>query len=157
MIDGQHNPPANIWNYNIHEAQKYLSVTNHMTGPNPLLVNKDWYDSLPSDLQRTFAEVAVEALAFSDKLARKAETELLKKLGDHMEVNLLTPEGLATFQKAVVPVYKDGVKRETSLLKTLTQHALPPHPAQASSMGIAWSQNWERASPQRITQWTLSS
>ncbi|MDE0114432.1 MAG: TRAP transporter substrate-binding protein, partial [Albidovulum sp.] len=41
VIDGQHNPPANIWNYKIHEVQKYLSVTNHMTGPDPLLVNKE--------------------------------------------------------------------------------------------------------------------
>ena len=27
VIDGQHNPPANIYNYKIYEVQKYLSVT----------------------------------------------------------------------------------------------------------------------------------
>ncbi len=109
VIDGQHNPPANIWNYKIHEVQKYLSVTNHMTGPDPLLVNKDWYDSLPSDLQQTFDEVAVEAMAKSDAMAREAEFALLDKLGEHMEVNTLSAEGIATFQEAVKPVYQSGV------------------------------------------------
>ena len=109
VIDGQHNPPANIWNYKIYEVQKYLSVTNHMTGPDPLLVSKPWYDSLPADLQATFDEVAVEALILSDTLAREAESVLLEKLGEHMEVNTLTPEGIATFQEAVVPVYDDAI------------------------------------------------
>lgn len=109
VIDGQHNPPANIWNYNIYEVQKYLSVTNHMTGPDPLLVSKPWYDSLPEDLQQIFDEVAVEALVLSDKLARAAETELLEKLGEHMEVNHLTAEGIATFREAVEPVYDDAI------------------------------------------------
>ena len=113
VIDGQHNPPANIWNYKIYEVQKYLSVTNHMTGPDPLLVNKQWYDSMPDDLQQIFDEVAVETLILSDKLARAAETELLGKLGEFMEINELTPEGIATFQGAVKPVYDDGISKGT--------------------------------------------
>ena len=109
VIDGQHNPPANIWNYKLYEVQKYLSVTNHMTGPDPLLVSKEWYDSLPEDLQQIFDEVAVEAMAKSDEMARAAEFELLGKLGEHMEINELTPEGIATFQEAVQPVYQAGI------------------------------------------------
>ncbi|MCY4543252.1 MAG: TRAP transporter substrate-binding protein [Rhodobacteraceae bacterium] len=112
-IDGQHNPPANIWNYKIYEVQKYLSVTRHMTGPDPLLVNKEWYDSMPADLQQIFDEVSVEALILSDKLARAAEDELLVALGEHMEVNELTAEGIATFQEAVQPVYQMGVDNGT--------------------------------------------
>ena len=109
VIDGQHNPPANIWNYKIHEVQKYLSVTNHMTGPDPLLVNKEWYDSLPEDLQQLFDEVAVEALALSDELARQAETELLEKLSQEMEVNYLTEEAMDGFRAAVQPVYQQFI------------------------------------------------
>jgi len=109
VLDGQHNPPANIWNYNLHEVQKYLSVTNHMTGPDPLLVDKDWYDGLPADLRSIFDEVAVEALALNDELAQKAEMVLLDKLGAHMEVNFLDDAGIATFKDAVQPVYQDGI------------------------------------------------
>ena len=109
VIDGQHNPPANIYNYKLYEVQKYLSVTNHMTGPDPMLVSKEWYDSLPADLQKIFDEVAVEAMAMNDELAQAAETDLLSKLGETMEVNTLTPEGIETFKAAVQPVYKAGV------------------------------------------------
>ena len=109
VIDGQHNPPANIWNYKVHEVQKYLSVTNHMTGPDPLLVNKAWYDNLPTDLQQVFDEVAVDALAHSDKLARQAEVELLAKLNEVMEVNYLTDAAVNGFRDAVKPVYQQMI------------------------------------------------
>lgn len=109
VIDGQHNPPSNIWNSKLYEVQKYLSVTNHMTGPDPMLINKAWYDGLPADLRQIIDEVSVEALRRNDELARKAEFELLDKLGAYMEVNHLTPEGIATFQAAVQPVYRGGI------------------------------------------------
>jgi tripartite ATP-independent transporter DctP family solute receptor len=109
VLDGEHNPPANIYNYKHYEVTKYLSVTNHMTGPDPLLVNKEWYDTLPADLQQIFDEVAVEAMTKYVAMAREAETDLLNELGKSLEVNYLTPEGLATFQEAVKPVYQQGV------------------------------------------------
>ena len=111
VIDGQHNPPANIWNYKIHEVQKFLSVTNHMTGPDPLLVSKEWYDGLPADLQQVFDEVAVEALALSDQLAREAETELLGKLSEVMEVNYVSDEALDGFRAAVGSVYDQFIEK----------------------------------------------
>ncbi len=109
VIDGQHNPPQNIWDFNIHEVQDYLTLSNHMTGPDPLIVNKAWYDGLPTDLQATFDEVAVEAMAMSDQLYRDAETNIIGELGKHMEINELTPEALVGFQEAVGPVYQQMI------------------------------------------------
>ncbi|WP_424942117.1 TRAP transporter substrate-binding protein [Aliiroseovarius crassostreae] len=109
VIDGQHNPPANIWNAKFYEVQKYLSVTNHMTGPDPLLINADWYNGLPEDLQQIVNEVADEALKLNDELAQAAEFDLLDKLGAEMEINTLSPEGIATFVSAVQPVYQAGI------------------------------------------------
>lgn len=105
VIDGQHNPPQNIWDFNVHEVQKYLSLTNHMTGPDPLIVNKAWYDSLPADLQQIFDEVAVEALAMSDSLYRAAETSVIEDMAEFVEINTLEAEALVGFQEAVKPVY----------------------------------------------------
>lgn len=109
VIDGQHNPPANIWSGKFYEVQKYLSVTNHMTGPDPLMMNKAWYDGLPADLQEIIDEVAVEALRLNDELSRQDETRLLDELGEFMTVNTLTPEGLQTFKDAVAPIYQAGI------------------------------------------------
>ncbi len=105
VIDGQHNPPQNIWDFNVHEVQKYLSLTNHMTGPDPLIVNKAWYDSLPTDLQKLFDDVAVEALSMSDNLYREAEVGVIEDMKAFVEVNTLEASDLVGFQEAVAPVY----------------------------------------------------
>ena len=109
VIDGQHNPPQNIWDFKIHEVQKFMTLSNHMTGPDPLIVNKAWYDGLPADLQQVFDEVAVEALAMSDKLYRDAEASVIDDLAEFMEINTLTPEALAEFQEKVQPVYQQMI------------------------------------------------
>ena len=109
VIDGQHNPPQNIWDFKIQEVQKYMSLTNHMTGPDPLMVNKAWFDTLPADLQQIFDDVAVEALAMSDNMYREAETKVIEDLKAYMEVNTLTPEALDGFRQAVAPVYDEMI------------------------------------------------
>lgn len=109
VIDGQHNPPQNIWDFNIHEVQKYLTLSNHMTGPDPLIVNKTWYDGLPDDLKAIFDEVAVEAMSMSDMRYREAETKIVDELAKHMEINNLSSDALMGFQEAVAPVYQQMI------------------------------------------------
>ncbi|WBU53012.1 TRAP transporter substrate-binding protein [Paracoccus sp. SCSIO 75233] len=79
VIDGQHNPPQNIWDFKIQEVQKYLTLSNHMTGPDPLIVNKAWYDGLPDDLKVIFDDVAQETLAMSDDMYREAEAKIVRR------------------------------------------------------------------------------
>lgn len=110
VIDGQHNPPQNIWDFKVHEVQKYMTLTNHMTGPDPLIVNKAWYDGLPADLQAIFDEVAVEALAMSDDLYRDAETKVIDEMKAFVEINELDADALAGFQAAVGPVYAQMIE-----------------------------------------------
>lgn len=109
VIDGQHNPPQNIWDFKIHEVQKYMTLSNHMTGPDPLIVSKAWYEELPEDLQKIFDEVAIDAMKKSDELYRAAEGKVIGDLGEFMEINTLTPEALAGFQAAVKPVYEQMI------------------------------------------------
>ena len=68
VIDGQDNPPSNIWDFKMHEVSKYLTVTNYATGPDPFIVNLDWYNKLPPDLQKIFNRVAKETMAKSDQM-----------------------------------------------------------------------------------------
>ncbi|KZK79019.1 Sialic acid-binding periplasmic protein SiaP precursor [Pseudovibrio sp. Ad13] len=111
VIDGQDNPPANIWDFKVHEVQKFMSITNYSTGPDPLLVSKAWYDGLPADLQKTFDEVAVEALLLSDKMYREAEAELIKKMSEYVTINYVEGDTLKGFQSAVQPVYDTFVNK----------------------------------------------
>lgn len=105
VIDGQDNPPANIWAFKIQEVQKFMSITNYSTGPDPLIVNKAWYDGLPDDLKTVFDAVAVEALEMSDRLYRDGEADLIRELGEFMEINYVEGDDLAAFSALAQPVH----------------------------------------------------
>ena len=58
VIDGQDNAPSNIYDYKIYEQQKYVTISNYATGPDPFMVNLAWFNTLPPDLQALHDEVA---------------------------------------------------------------------------------------------------
>ncbi len=105
VIDGQDNAPSNLWDMRIHEVQKYLTITNYSTGPDPFMVNLAWYESLPSDLQRIFDAAAREAIAYSDRMNRESEQAYIRKLSEHLETNYVEGGGLEPFREAARPVY----------------------------------------------------
>ena len=111
VVDGQDNAPSNIWDFKVHEVSKYLTISNYATGPDPLMVNLTWFDSLPEDLQRIFNEVAVETLALSDRENRSKEQEFISMLSAKLEVNTLSEAELEPFRKAVEPVYQHFVDK----------------------------------------------
>ena len=110
-VDGQDNAASNIWDYKIHEVSRYMTVTNYATGPDPFLVNLDWYESLPADLQQIFDRVATETIAYSDKLNREKEQEYIDKLSEELQVNYVRGDDLQPFRRAVEPVIKHYVDR----------------------------------------------
>lgn len=106
VIDGQDNAPSNLWEMRIHEVQTYLSISNYSTGPDPFMVNLDWYETLPADLQEEFDVAAREAIAYSDQMNRSSETEYIEKLSQVLETNFITGNELGRFRKATEPVYE---------------------------------------------------
>ena len=113
VVDGQDNPPSNIWDYHIHEVSKYVTVTHYSTGPDPFMVHLGWYESLPEDLREIFDQAARESMALSDQLNRDMEQQYLDRLADHLEVNILNESQLQPFREAVGPVYEHFVAQGT--------------------------------------------
>ncbi len=110
VLDGQDNPPSNIWDYKIYEVQDYMTITHYSTGPDPFIVSLDWYESLEEDLQSLFDEVAAEAISYSDELNRQSEQEYIDRLRDELSVNVLTTEQQRAFRALVAPVYEHYVE-----------------------------------------------
>mgnify|MGYP002842655661 CR=1 FL=1 len=111
VVDGQDNAPSNILDFKVYEVSKYLTITNYATGPDPFLVNLDWYDRLPNDLQKIFDEVANKTMDLSDKLNREKEQDFINKLTHHLEVNYVIGPSLQPFREAVKPVYQHFVDK----------------------------------------------
>ncbi len=106
VVDGQDNAVSNIWDFKIYEVQKYLTISYYATGPDPFMVNLDWYNKLPNDLKIIFDQVAVETMQYSDQMNREKENIYLKQLSEKLETNFVTPDNLEKFRSATVPVYQ---------------------------------------------------
>ena len=106
VVDGQDNAVSNIWDFKVYEVQEYLSITNYATGPDPFMVNLEWYNKLPDSLKIIFDETAVEAMKYSDQLNREKEAEYLTLLSEKLKTNYVTPENLEKFREATKPVYQ---------------------------------------------------
>jgi C4-dicarboxylate-binding protein DctP len=111
VVDGQDNAVSNIWDYKVYEVQKYLTITNYAIGPDPFMVNLEWYNSLPGDLKEIFDEVAIEAMRYSDQLNRENEAKYIKLLSEKLETNYVTPDNLEKFREATKPVYQYFVNK----------------------------------------------
>ncbi len=106
VVDGQDNAVSNIWDFKIYEVQKYLTISYYATGPDPFMVNLDWYNTLPTELKKIFDQVAVETMRYSDQLNRENEDLYIKQLAEKIETNFVTPENLEKFRTATIPVYQ---------------------------------------------------
>ena len=111
VLDGQDNPPSNIWDYKLFEVQKFMTLSNYSTGPDPFIVNLNWYESLPSELRKTFDEVAEETIALSDRLNRESEERYIALLAREMELIRLEPEEIQPFRRLTEPVASDFIAR----------------------------------------------
>jgi C4-dicarboxylate-binding protein DctP len=106
VLDGQDNPPSNIWDYKIYEVQDFMTITHYSTGPDPFIVSLEWYESLDADLQELFDVVATEAIRYSDELNRQSEATYVERLRDELIVNVLNSEQQQSFRSLVAPVYE---------------------------------------------------
>lgn len=125
VVSAQENPFESIYTSALHEVQDYMTVTNHAQQIQVIIVNKDWYDSLDSELQDALDEAGREAMEYQRELA-KEEAEEFKKLieaeGD-LEVNELTEEEITVFRELSEPFYEEFAVSEyqIELLEAIQQ------------------------------------
>ena len=111
VVDGTTAPPSDLWDRRQYEVLDWITVDSHATGPDPLMVNLEWYRRMPVDLQTVFDEVAREALVYSDELYMKTEEEIIAKLGEGVEIIRPAPSVRAEMRARTKPVYEFFVKR----------------------------------------------
>jgi C4-dicarboxylate-binding protein DctP len=111
VVDGTTAPPSDLWDRRQYEVLDWITIDSHATGPDPLMVNLEWYEKLPPDLRRTFDQVARETMAHSDELYSKSEDEIIEKLGEHVGIIHPTPEVRGLMRERTKPVYHFFVDR----------------------------------------------
>jgi len=81
VIDGQENPYTTCVGFSIHEVCKYISETNHNYTTLSFMMDKNFYESMPEDIQAALAEAATEA--------GKKGTEINREMADAKKQEML--------------------------------------------------------------------
>ena len=105
VVDGQYNPYSNIESQQFYTVQDYLTVSNHGYLIYPLVINRDFYESLPEDMQQVVTESADEASAYVGQIAEETNAEARTVIEESGETEFieLTEEERQVFEDSVVP------------------------------------------------------
>jgi tripartite ATP-independent transporter DctP family solute receptor len=75
VVDGQDNPYSTVKAMGWWEVLPYMLESRHIFSPTSVLVNGKFYDGLPKDMQKLFADVMKETIVMSWDLSQKDEQE----------------------------------------------------------------------------------
>ncbi|WP_066174482.1 DctP family TRAP transporter solute-binding subunit [Bacillus marinisedimentorum] len=107
FIDGQENTISNIYTKRFYLEQQYLTMSNHGYLGSVVLINEEFWDSLPQDIQEQIQASLDEttdwvwrhSIEMNDRYIRA-----LKRNSD-MEIHVLTNAERSRWQNALQPVY----------------------------------------------------
>ena len=100
--------PISLYYLNkFYEVQSDLTLTGHVYAATILLMNNDFYNELPEDLQKIVTEAAAEYSTEQRKIAQQQDKEFmddLKELG--MKIHEMNPDDREVFRQATESVYE---------------------------------------------------
>lgn len=111
-VDGQENGPDMIYESAFYEAQKYLSISEHVYDMNAVIVNRAFYEGLSADEKSAFDEgVKTYLVEQQRQTILDSCKDYISKLKDKgMQVNYLDDAAKDTFKTALKPVYAEYEK-----------------------------------------------
>jgi tripartite ATP-independent transporter DctP family solute receptor len=105
-IDGQENAYNNITSMKFQEVQKYVTETGHFYDVTAFIINPDFYNKLPKDIQDAIKQAARTATEYQRKRSIEDDSkqkEVVKKSSTVIE---LTEADRANFKEAAKGTYE---------------------------------------------------
>ncbi|TQM13446.1 DctP family TRAP transporter solute-binding subunit [Pseudonocardia kunmingensis] len=105
VVNGQENPYSNIESQNMHTVQSHITESNHGYIGYVLVINNQFFESLPPDLQEVVQSSADEASTYNREVAAKLNSDARTTIEQAGTTTILdlTPEERQAFKDAVVP------------------------------------------------------
>jgi C4-dicarboxylate-binding protein DctP len=113
VVDGTENPPSNMYTQKMHEVQKYATLTNHGYLGYAVIVNKKFWEGLPTDLRAILEGAMNESTRFANAIAQSENDDSLAamKASGKTEFHQPSKEEQEVWRKALLPVHKDMESR----------------------------------------------
>lgn len=106
VVDGTENPPSNMFTQRMHEVQPYATLTDHGYLGYAVIVNKRFWDSLPSDLRAVLETALRDATRYGNEIAQQENDAAITamKAAGTTEFHAQTPEERKAWMAALAPV-----------------------------------------------------
>lgn len=113
VVDGQENPVGTIYNNKLHKLQKYMILDGHVYAADFIVINDDFFQSLPPSDQAIIQKAARIAGTMGRAIQQFNTAEgVTKVVAEGMEVYSPTAEELAEFKKLAQPAVKKWLAEE---------------------------------------------
>ena len=113
VVDGTEGPISILYPQKMHEVQKHLTLTEHGYLGYAVIVNKKFWDGLPSDIRKQLEDAMEQATRYANQIAKvENETALenVRKSGK-TQIHVQTAAERQAFKKALVPVHQKMASR----------------------------------------------
>jgi C4-dicarboxylate-binding protein DctP len=113
VVDGQENTWSNMYTQKMHEVQKYATETNHGYIGYVVVVNKKFWDGLPSDIRAELEKAMAEATTYTNTISAKENDDAKEAIVKAGTTTILAPtaDEMAAMRKVMEPIYEDMGKR----------------------------------------------
>jgi TRAP-type C4-dicarboxylate transport system substrate-binding protein len=113
VVDGQENPVGVIYNNQLHKLQKYLVLDGHVYGADFIIINDEFFQSLPAKDQAIIEKAARVAGNMGRAIQQFNTAEGVTKVAaEGMQVYSPTAEDLDQFKKLAQPAVKKWLAGE---------------------------------------------
>lgn len=104
-IDGEENPYSNINSMKFQEVQKYITNTGHFYDVTGFMINPDFFNKLPADIQDAIKKAARTATEYQRQRSIEDEAKYKEVMKKALEFTELTPAELEKFKEASKGTY----------------------------------------------------
>ena len=113
VIDGTENPPSNFYTQKLYDVQKHLAITEHGYLGYAVIVNKKFWDALPTDIREQLEKAMNDSTVFANRIAKHQNDQDLEKIkkSGQTAVYKLSPAEKNAFKQALLPVQREMAPR----------------------------------------------
>lgn len=106
-VDAQENTMSNIISKSLHLKQNYMTLSNHGYLGYVLLINKQFFEDLPEEVQTLFTDTLAEVSEWEQQVAHELNEKELSTLEECscIEIYQLSDEEKQQWEEAFEPVY----------------------------------------------------
>lgn len=126
VVNGTENAPSNLYTQKMYDVQKYITVSDHGYLGYAVIVNKKFWDGLPSDIRAELEGAMREATRYANAIAQQENDAALAALQKTSKVSIyhLSDKEKAAWRLALSPVQAQLADRiDRNLINAINKEA----------------------------------